>query len=75
MTVSVEVEEALRAAQELCSYLWNTVNDDDRKGGISIEADDASAETLCALMNDARDRVDNALHAMEIDKSMKGEKP
>lgn len=65
-----EVEEGLRSAQEMLQFLWNGVADDDRPaedGRIEIKADDATAPTLAALLTDARDRVSNALEALEMD--------
>lgn len=63
-----EVVEALRAAQELCSYLWNNTGvDNPEEGNIEIIAhEEKHANQITALLNDARIRVDAALHGIEI---------
>jgi hypothetical protein len=67
-TDMTEVIEALRSAQELCAYLWNNT-DAERPTEANIELvthSDRHAEQLAALLNDARTRVDAALHGLEI---------
>lgn len=63
-----EVLEALRSAQELCAYLWNNTDaNDPGAGNIELVAhSDRGAEQLAALLNDARTRIDSALHGIEI---------
>ena len=63
-----EVLEALRSAQELCAYLWNNTDANDPSAGKFelIAHDEADAEQLAALLNDARTRIDAALHGLEI---------
>lgn len=63
-----EVLEALRSAQELCSYLWNNTDaNDPEAGNVELVAhSDKRGEQLAALLNDARTRVDAALHGLEI---------
>ena len=63
-----EVLEALRSAQELCAYLWNNTDaNDPEAGNVELVAhSDKHAEQLAALLNDARTRVDAALHGLEI---------
>ena len=63
-----EVMEALRSAHELCAYLWNNTDaNDPEAGNVELVAhSDRHAEQLAALLNDARTRVDAALHGLEI---------
>jgi hypothetical protein len=63
-----EVIEALRSAQELCSYLWNNTDANNPEAGNLelIAHSDRHANQLAALLNDARTRVDAALHGLEI---------
>jgi hypothetical protein len=63
-----EVIEALRSAQELCAFLWNNTDANDTESArINITADsDRCAEQLAALLNDARTRIDAALHGVEL---------
>ena len=63
-----EVIEALRSAQELCAYLWNNTdaNNPDAGNVELIAHSDKHAEQLAALLNDARTRIDAALHGLEI---------
>ena len=63
-----EVMEALRSAHELCSYLWdNTDANNPDAGNLELVAhSDMHAEQLAALLNDARSRVETALHGLEI---------
>lgn len=62
-----EVLEALRSAQELFAYLWNNTDaNDPEAGNVGLVAHSAKhAEQLAALLNDARTRVDAALHGLE----------
>jgi hypothetical protein len=61
-----EVLEALRSAQELCAYLWNNT-DANAEANVEIVAhSDRHAEQLAALLNDAREKIDAALHGIEI---------
>lgn len=68
MPLSSEVLEALRSAQELCTYLWNNTDANDPGiGNVELVAhSDKHAEQLAALLNDTRMRVDAALHGLEI---------
>lgn len=63
-----EVIEALRSANELCQYLWNNTDaDNPEAGNIELIAhEDKHANQLAALLNDARTRVEAALHGIEI---------
>lgn len=63
-----EVTEALRSAQELCAYLWNNTDaNNPEAGNVELVAhSDEHAAQLAALLNDARTRVDAALHGLEI---------
>ena len=63
-----EVIEALRSAHELCAYLWNNTDaNDPENGNVELVAhSDVHAEQLAALLNDARTRLDSALHGLEI---------
>jgi hypothetical protein len=69
-----EVTEALRSAQELCAYLWNNTDANNPEAG-NVELvvhSDKHAEQLAALLNDARTRVDAALHGLEIQQADTG---
>ena len=59
---------ALRSAQELCAYLWNNTdaNDPEAANVELVAHSDKHAEQLAALLNDARERVDSALHGLEL---------
>lgn len=75
-----EIVEALRSAQELCAYLWNNTDADNPEGGnIELIAhEDKHANQLAALLNDARARIDAALHGIDIQEADAGttcEKP
>lgn len=63
-----EVIEALRSAQELCAFLWNNTDaNNPESGNVELVAhSDKHAEQLAALLNDARTRIDAALHGLEI---------
>jgi hypothetical protein len=63
-----EIIEALRSAQELCSYLWNNTDaDEPESANVELVAhSDKHAEQLAALLNDARTRVDAALHGWAL---------
>jgi len=63
-----EVTEALRSAQELCAYLWNNTDaNNPEAGNVELVAhSDEDAAQLAALLNDARARIDAALHGLEI---------
>lgn len=69
-----DVLEALRSAQELCAYLWNNTDATDPKAGnVELVAhSDKHAKQLAALLNDARTRVDAALHGLEIQEADAG---
>jgi hypothetical protein len=61
-----EVLEALRSAQELCAYLWNNTDANAEANVELVAHSDRHAEQLAALLNDARERVEVALHGLEI---------
>ena len=63
-----ETIEALRSAQELCEFLWNNTDaDNPPDGNVELVAHtDKHATQLAALLNDARTRVEAALHGIEI---------
>jgi hypothetical protein len=63
-----EVLEALRSAHELCEFLWNnTDSDNTTDANVELVAHtDVHAEQLAALLNDARTRIDSALHGIEL---------
>ena len=66
--MSEEVLEALRSAQELCSFLWNNTDAENPSDGnveILVHTDE-HAKQLAALLNDARERISSALHGVEI---------
>lgn len=69
--VDSEVLEALRSAQELCAYLWNNTDaSDPGSGNVELVAhSEKHAEQLAALLNDARTRVDAALHGIELQRA------
>ena len=72
--MNTEVMEALRAAQELCAYLWNNTDaDNPESSNIELIAhEDKHANQLAALLNDARTRIDVALHGIEIQEADTG---
>ena len=63
-----EVTEALRSAQELCAYLWNNTDANNQEAGnVELVAhSDEHAAQLAALLNDARTRIDAALHGRDM---------
>jgi hypothetical protein len=65
--VAAEIVESLRAAQELISFIRNNTDPSGSGGHIEIEADEGYSQALCALLNDAEERVGSALHGIEID--------
>lgn len=63
-----EIIEALRSAQEMLAFLWNNVNAEAPEDG-NVELlvhSDSHAASLSALMNDAKTRIDAALHGLEL---------
>lgn len=72
--MNAEVLEALRSAQELCAYLWhNTDASNPEAGNLELVAiDEKHAAQLAALLNDARMRVDIALHGLELMEADRG---
>jgi len=70
-----EVIEALRSAQELCAFLWHSVDPDEpTEGEIELIAHtDNAAQALSALLNDTMDRVSAAIDGIEIQSAHVGE--
>jgi hypothetical protein len=66
--VSEDAIEALRSAHELCQFLWNNTDAaDPESGNIEVVAHtEKHAETLAALLNDAREKVSVALQTIEL---------
>lgn len=61
-----EIVEALKSAQDVLSFLRHNIDPDDENSAFEIRAADGFADTLCAMLDDAEERVSMALDGLEL---------
>lgn len=61
-----EAIEALQAAQDLLAFLRNNIDPENDDSPISIQAAAGFVDSLCAMLNDAEERVSMALDGLEL---------